>query len=140
MSGNSDEKPVNTEPEHKPARRFNGIYLFLIILAVMLLFNYRGPVDTIDCTPQIIATEPDVIMLGAWWCTYCYQAKRYFQNNKIDYCEYDMENHPTGIELYEKTGGGAIPVIMIGEHILKGFSEQQIEAALTILRQNNKAD
>jgi glutaredoxin len=140
MSGNSDEKPVNTEPGNKPARRLNGVYLLLIILAVLLLFNYRGPVDTIDCTPQVIATEPDVIMLGAWWCTYCYQAKRYFQKNQIDYCEYDMENHPTGIELYEKTGGGAIPVMMIGEHVLKGFSEQQIEAALTLLRQNNTPD
>jgi len=140
MSGNSDEKTVNTEPGNKPARRLNGAYLFLIILAVLLLFNYRGPVDTIDCTPEVIATEPDVIMLGAWWCTYCYQAKRYFQKNRIDYCEYDMENHPTGIELYENTGGGAIPVMMIGEHVLKGFSEQQIEAALTLLRQNNKPD
>jgi glutaredoxin len=140
MSGNSDEKPVSSEVGNKPARRFNGAYIFLIIFAALLVFNYRGPVDTIDCTPEVIATEPDVIMLGAWWCTYCYQAKRYFQNKQINYCEYDMENHPTGIELYEKTGGGAIPVLMIGEHVLRGFSEQQIEAALALLRQDNKAD
>ena len=41
---------------------------------------------------------------------------------------------------YEKTGGGAIPVMMIGDYVLKGFSEQQIEAALALLRQDNGPD
>ena len=72
-------------------------------------------------------------MLGAWWCTYCYQAKRYFQRNDIHYCEYDMESTTTGKRLYQKHGGGAIPILLIGEYRLNGFSEKQIETALGLL-------
>jgi len=75
-------------------------------------------------------------MLGAWWCTYCYQAKRYFQQNNIHYCENDMENTVEGKRLYEENGGGAVPILLIGEYQLSGFSEQQIEAALALLKNN----
>jgi len=75
-------------------------------------------------------------MLGAWWCTYCYQAKKYFQHNNIHYCEYDMENTETGRQLYEEHGGGAVPILLIGEYRLSGFSEQQIETALSLLKSN----
>ena len=118
-----------------PGRRINGLYVFLFLCIGLLVFNYRGPLETIDCTPEVIDDKPDVVMLGAWWCTYCYQAKRYFQHNNISYCEYDMEKDPTGIRLYEENGGGAIPVMMIGQYVLKGYSEQQIDTALSLLEQ-----
>ena len=101
---------------------------------MFIIFSRREAVETIDCTPDIIASNPDVIMLGAWWCTYCYQTKRYFQHNNIHYCEYDMENTEIGKQLYEEHGGGAVPILLIGEYKLSGFSEQQIEKALSLLK------
>ncbi len=73
-------------------------------------------------------------MLGAWWCTYCYQAKKYFQKNNIHYCEYDMENTAAGKHLYEERGGGAVPILLIGDYQISGFSEQQIDTALATLK------
>jgi len=73
-------------------------------------------------------------MLGAWWCTYCYQAKRYFQKNNISYCEYDVENTAQGKRLYQSNGAGAVPILLVGEYQLNGFSEQQLEAALNTLK------
>jgi len=102
----------------------------------MVFFSRHEPVNTIDCTPEIIASKPEVIMLGAWWCTYCYQAKKYFQKKNIQYCEYDMENTVIGKRLYAEHGSGAVPILLIGEYRLNGFSEQQIEIALSIL--NNR--
>ena len=64
-------------------------------------------------------------MLGAWWCTYCYQAKKYFQRNDIQYCEYDMENTATGKRLYQEHGSGAVPILLIGQYQLNGFSEHR---------------
>ena len=34
------------------------------------------------------------------------------------------------LEAEEENGGGAVPVLLIGEYRLTGFSEQQVEAAL----------
>lgn len=101
----------------------------MAIIAV-ILFNRHEPVETIDCTPEIMQTKPDVIMLGAWWCSYCYTAKRYFQKNRIHYCEYDMENTEIGRKLYEENGGGAVPLILIGDYRIQGFNPKAIESAL----------
>jgi len=96
----------------------------------MILLSRQETVNTINCNTAILASKPDVIMLGAWWCSYCYKAKKYFQKNNIHYCEYDMENTLEGKRLYEKHGAGAVPILLIGKYQLNGFSEQQIEAAL----------
>lgn len=109
------------------------MWLVAAVILIVLL-NRQTSVDTIDCTPEVIASKPDVVMLGAWWCTYCYQAKKYFQKNDIHYCEYDMENTPKGRQLYDENGGGAVPVLLIGDYVLRGFSRPQVEQALALLR------
>jgi len=127
--------------EKKPASRNRKGLVFLGILVVgFILISRHEPVNTIDCTPDIIATKPDVIMLGAWWCSYCYKAKKYFQENKIHYCEYDMENTAIGKKLYREHGSGAVPMLLIGQYQINGYSEQQIEYALSLLDNiSNKA-
>ncbi len=123
---------------HKPKRKVHGLLIVLFLFVALTLFSRHESVTTIDCTAETLARKPDVIMLGAWWCRYCYQAKKYFQQNDIHYCEYDMENTTTGIRLYEENGGGGVPILLIGKYRLQGFSEQQIETALASL--NNDPD
>ncbi len=122
----------NGETKKTTKRRF-GLPIIILLFIAIIIFSRQAPVKTIDCTPEIIASKPDVVMLGAWWCTYCYQAKKYFQKNEISYCEYDMENTETGKKLYQEHGGGAVPILLIGKHRLKGYSPEQIKTALEIL-------
>jgi glutaredoxin len=126
---------VNTENnDNRPKRKRGGLFVIAAFIIVLIIVSRREPVNTVVCDTDTIAGKPDVIMLGAWWCTYCYQAKRYFQQNDIHYCEYDMENTEEGRRLYQENGGGAVPILLIGEYQLSGFSEQQIEAALALLK------
>jgi glutaredoxin len=118
---------------NRPKRKRGGLFIFAALIIGMIALTRHESVETIDCDADIIASEPDVIMLGAWWCTYCNQAKRYFQKNNIHYCEYDMESTLEGKRLYEKYGGGAVPILLIGKYRLSGFNEQQIETALDLL-------
>ena len=122
----------------KPQRKKQGLFVIIFIFVALFLLSKHEPVDTIDCTPEIIAKKPDVIMLGAWWCSYCYQAKKYFQRNDIHYCEYDMENTSIGKQLYKENGSGAVPIILIGERRLRGFNALQIENALLSLDKNSR--
>ena len=115
-----------------PVGKKSGLYIIIFLFIGLIFFSRQESIVTIDCTPEIIAKKPDVIMLGAWWCSYCYQAKAYFQHNNIRYCEYDMENTTTGKQLYQKHGGG-LPVLLVGKYQLNGFSERQIESALSLL-------
>ncbi len=118
---------------NRPKRKRGGLFVISAFIIALIVLSRHDPVNTIDCNAEVIASKPDVIMLGAWWCTYCYQAKKYFQQNKIHYCEYDMENTVEGRRLYEENGGGAVPILLIGKYRLSGFSEQQIESALGLL-------
>ena len=131
MSSTSETSPDN-RTEKTPKRRF-GLPIIILVFIAIIFFTRQEPLKTIDCTPEIIASKPDVVMLGAWWCTYCYQAKKYFQKNNISYCEYDMENTERGKQLYQQHGSGAVPILLIGQHRLKGYNQQQVEAALDIL-------
>ena len=120
----------------KPSNRRFGLPIIILFFIAIVFLSRHEPVETVDCTPEIIASKPDVVMLGAWWCTYCYQAKKYFQKNKVSYCEYDMENTEKGKQLYQQHGGGAVPILLIGEHRLKGYSQRQVETALVLLHSN----
>jgi len=122
---------ANKETRALPKR--SGLAFIIVIFFGLIFLSQRETVNTVDCSPALIASNPDVIMLGAWWCTYCYQAKKYFQRNDIHYCEYDMENTTIGKRLYQQHGGGAVPILLIGKYQLNGFSEQQIETALASL-------
>ena len=137
-STENQSEPVNKPI--KPLHKRSGVYLIIFLFFGLILLSRQQPVNTIDCTPEAVADNPDVIMLGAWWCTYCYQAKKYFQQNNIHYCEYDMENTITGKQLYSKHGGGAIPILIIGEYQLNGFSKTQIENALALYYETKNAE
>lgn len=129
---NNQAHPERQQGNPVASRRGKSIVFILLLFTALILFSRHEAIHTIDCTPEIIARNPDIIMLGAWWCSYCYRAKEYFQQNKINYCEYDMENTEAGKRLYQKHGGG-LPVLLIGKYQLNGFSEQQIEQALSML-------
>ncbi|MCK4675742.1 MAG: hypothetical protein KAT61_07480 [Gammaproteobacteria bacterium] len=129
---NRAEPEQNLKKRKGPVGNKGGLFLIILLFAGLIFFSRHETIITIDCTPEIIAKKPDVIMLGAWWCTYCYQAKEYFQHNNIHYCEYDMENTTIGKQLYQKHGGG-LPVLLIGKYQLNGFSEKQLESALSLL-------
>jgi len=129
LTSNKSTKP--------PKRKTKGLVFFVILVIGFIFISRHEPVNTIDCTPEIIAGEPDIVMLGAWWCSYCYKAKRYFQENKISYCEYDMESTVIGKKLYREHGSGAVPMMLIGQYQINGYSEQQIEYALSLLSKTN---
>ena len=135
MNQTAEQEDNNTRsPAAKRKSWHKGIFVAILVFFGLIMFSQREAIVTIDCTPEIIASKPDIIMLGAWWCSYCYQAKRYFQHNNIHYCEYDMENTVIGKRLYLEYGGGAIPKLLIGEHQLSGFNQQHIRQALELLK------
>lgn len=131
-SNNQSAGPEQAQLKHGSSGKKGGLFFIILLFAALIIFSRHEAINTIKCTPEIIAKKPDVIMLGAWWCSYCYKAKEYFQQNNIQYCEYDMENTATGKRLYQKHGGG-LPVLLIGKYQLNGFNERQLETALSLL-------
>lgn len=64
----------------------------------------------------------DVVMYSAAWCGYCKQARSYFKQQKIPFKEYDIETTQKGKRDYKKLGGNGVPLILVGDRRMSGFS------------------
>lgn len=94
-----------------------------------------GEVNTVDnqtydflpaSAPQP-AVGPAVVMYATNWCPYCRKARDYFKSEGIEYTEYDIENNPSAKQRYDSLGGKGVPLILVGEKQLAGFSVQRFE-------------
>lgn len=63
-----------------------------------------------------------VIMYSTSWCGYCKKARNYFNLNNIPYVDYDIENNKQAKSEYDAIGGSGVPVILIGDRRMNGFS------------------
>ena len=70
---------------------------------------------------------PDVIMYSTSWCGYCKQARRYFNQKQIAFTEYDVEKTDKGKQDFKRLGGKGVPVILVGDQRLNGFSKRAFE-------------
>lgn len=131
-----EKKQDKTSNGSSRPRRLNGLVILLVIVAGLVIVNYRPSIDIVHCTEEILRAKPDVIMLGTLWCPYCYQARRYLTSNNISYCEYDIERSAEGERLFNEVKGQVIPVLLIGKYMINGFDETRLEQ---MLRENREA-
>lgn len=66
-------------------------------------------------------------MYSAAWCGVCKKAKRYFAEQGIDYEEIDVEKSSQGKAAFKKLGGKGVPIILVGDRRMNGFSEAGFE-------------
>jgi glutaredoxin len=127
-----DKNPVKAGP-----RRLNGIVILLLIVTGLVIVSYKPSIARIHCNDEVLKSNPEVIMLGTWWCPYCYQARRYLTENNISYCEYDIEHSADGEKLFNDVNGQVIPVLLIGKYTISGFDEARLENLLRKIRETS---
>lgn len=76
------------------------------------------------------AGKPAVKMYATDWCPYCKQAREYFARNGIPYVELDIEKSESARAEHKSIGGRGIPVILVGNERMNGFSEQRMAQML----------
>jgi len=74
-------------------------------------------------------------------CQYCKMAKQYFQENNIDYTEYDVsENEEKRSEMVEKSGQMGVPVIDVEGQLIVGFDKSVVAEALESSEQTGEEE
>lgn len=64
-------------------------------------------------------------------CVYCKMAKEYFKENNVQYKEIDVgSDQKAAQEMVEKSGQLGVPVIDIDGHVIVGFDQPKVKAAL----------
>lgn len=79
--------------------------------------------------PAIGHTDrPPVILYATSWCGYCRKARALLKDLDIEFVEKDIERDRVAArEMAQKAGGrSGVPVLDIGGHIVRGYSDRQI--------------
>lgn len=64
-------------------------------------------------------------------CHFCKLAKSFFNENSIEYTDYNVaEDQTKAQEMVEKSGQMGVPVIFIGEEMIIGFDEARVRELL----------
>lgn len=90
-----------------------------------------GPVNSYESTtsdtPRPASSGPQVTMYATSWCGYCARARKYFRDNNISFTEYDIEKDARAKRRYDQMGARGVPVILVGNRRMSGFSEERFE-------------
>jgi glutaredoxin len=76
------------------------------------------------------AEQPEVIMYATDWCPHCKRARTFFERHGIAYVEYDVERNGNAWRENKKLGGGGVPTIVVGDDVVRGFSEPRLTQLL----------
>ena len=88
---------------------------------------YTSP--TITTTSHATASEEKkVVMYSTAWCGICKKARRYFRKNRVPFVEYDVEQSSKGRRDYKKLQGRGVPIILVGDRRMNGFSADRFES------------
>lgn len=89
------------------------------------LWSHKQPVTTTASTSQ-----PTVTLYATEWCGYCAATRELFDKNGIAYTELDVEKSTAGYEGHKKLNGNGVPLIVIGDEVIRGYNEEKIRMNL----------
>jgi len=105
----------------------------LILLVVVVYQNWGkiehafNPASGISAQTQ---AQAHVVLYATDWCGYCKQTRRFLDSKGIPFKEFDIEKSAEGRKAYEALGGRGIPLIDVNGTLIRGFSPDEILAAL----------
>lgn len=104
---------TDRKPEDQDAEKFE----LKNIQTIKSVSYERSPIDT----------GKKVVIYTTSTCGYCKKAKAYFEEKGIQYKEMNIEEDGIAQRQYKKLGGKGVPVILVGDKRMNGFSEEGFE-------------
>lgn len=92
-----------------------------------------APVNSIESVSYDWVKKPEAVRAGrvtmyaTSTCGYCKKARRYFRDNGIRYTEYDIDKDQEARKRWKRLGGRGVPLILVGNRKVHGFSESAFE-------------
>jgi len=74
--------------------------------------------------------QKKVVLLSSPGCGYCIKAKAFMRSQNINFTEYNVRASAEGKSLFRKYKGTGVPLIIIGDEVIRGYSKSSILSAL----------
>jgi glutaredoxin len=91
--------------------------------------TYNAP-PVVTTVKSIPISKGKVVLYTTQRCGYCKMAKQFLKKNKIKYSEYDVEKSKKGKRDFKKLKGKGVPIILVGDQRMSGFSEDRMVSML----------
>lgn len=89
-----------------------------------------APQSQQQAQPQNERFNGTVEMYVTAWCGYCKKAEAYMKSKNIPYVAYDIEKDSSARQRHKELGGRGVPLIIIGNNKMSGFSPEKLERYL----------
>lgn len=111
-------------------RRINmpGRLLGLTLL-LALLSACSSQVDMTDVRAMI--GDAPVVLLSTSTCGYCKKLRVDLSDWGVDYVDIDVESDRKGQRLYDLVNGRGVPILLIGDEVVHGYSPDRSRGLLT---------
>ena len=94
-----------------------------LFLAVALLFATQA---------VAAAAGPKVEIYMTSWCPYCAKAEAFFKAKGVPFTAMDIEKDPNARMRFQRYGQSGVPLVVIGEVVIPGYSVAEYEKALAM--------
>ncbi|MFQ5995557.1 MAG: glutaredoxin domain-containing protein [Acidiferrobacterales bacterium] len=92
--------------------------------------SYTGTANISVVPGGYPTTTAQVQMLSATWCGVCKKAKAYLKKLGVPFVEHDVERDDMGKREYKRLKGRGVPIILVGDRRMNGFSATKLEQML----------
>lgn len=107
-----------------------------VLVIVLVAIQYRGTIAAWFNPVELSELRPgyDVVLFATSWCGYCAKTRKLLADNGVDYFEYDIEKSAEGNEKFRLLNGRGVPLLVVGDEVIRGFRPVVIERALDALQ------
>ena len=101
-----------------------------IVVALGVGLLACGSRATVGRDVRALVGPTPVVLLSASWCGYCRKARAAFRAWGVDFREFDIETSAIGRRAYALIGIRGVPILLIGERQLFGYSAPRVRGLL----------
>jgi len=102
----------------------------IIFIGIMLFAGYQYFYKTPEVSARMIDNNCDAVVFTTQSCPYCKKARQLLNEEKVNWCEKDVNKSSANNALFKKLGGRGVPFAVIGDEIVKGFSKYNYRKAI----------
>ena len=77
-----------------------------------------------------MAKPPRITLYSTSRCSHCKQLSAFLRQHKIPFGEQNIERNQRAYLEFQRHGGRAVPLLVIGQQVIRGFDRKKIEKAL----------
>jgi len=107
-----------------------ALVAFVFIAIVVYAVTKPSTEQIRQTVASVSEGDSDVVLYSTQRCGYCRQARALLAYHKVDYVEKDVEVSLRAQEEFRALNGRGVPVLVIGEEVLHGYSQQRIVRSL----------